>query len=97
MIKSFRDRGTEDIFNRVNSKAARRACPRQIWHVAQRKLDLLNAAVSLESLGIPPRNALEALKGDRLGQHSIRIHDQFRVCFIWTQEGPERVEIANYH
>ena len=97
MIKSFFDRGTEDIFNRINSKGARFTCPEQIWHFARRKLDQLNAVISFASLRIPPGNKLEALKGDRKGQHSIRINDQFRVCFIWTSEGPERVEITDYH
>ncbi len=97
MIKSFRDSGTEDIFNRVNSKEARRACPREIWPVARRKLDQLNAVVSLASLRIPPGNQLEALKGDRLGQYSIRINDQYRVCFEWTDEGPGQMEITEYH
>ncbi len=58
---------------------------------------MLNAVVTLESLRVPPGNALEPLKGDRRGQHSIRINEQFRVCFVWTAEGPERVEIADYH
>lgn len=97
MIKSFFDRGTEDLFNRVRSKEARRTCPKPIWRVAQRKLDLLNAAVSLDSLRIPPGNRLEALKDDRAGQYSIRINDQYRVCFVWSADGPERVEIADYH
>jgi proteic killer suppression protein len=65
--------------------------------VARRKLDQLNAAVSLGSLSIPPGNRLEALKEDRQGQHSIRINQQFRVCFIWTDQGPERVEVTDYH
>jgi proteic killer suppression protein len=65
--------------------------------VARRKLDQLNAAVSLRSLGIPPGNRLEALKEDRRGQHSVRINQQFRVCFVWTDQGPERVEITDYH
>lgn len=97
MIKSFFDTGTEDIFNRKRSKDARRASPEQIWRVAQRKLDQLNAVISLGSLRIPPGNELEALKKERIGQHSIRINDQFRVCFVWTEEGPERVEITDYH
>ena len=97
MIKSFFDRGTEDIFNRVRSKEARRTCHEPFWRVAQRKLDQLNAAISLNSLGIPPGNRLEALKDDRRGQHSIRINDQYRVCFVWSADGPERVEIADYH
>ena len=97
MIKSFFDRGTEDIFNRVRSKDARRPCPEPVWRVAQRKLDQLNAAVSLHSLRIPPGNRLEALVDDRRGQHSIRINDQYRVCFVWSADGPERVEITDYH
>jgi proteic killer suppression protein len=97
LIKSFFDKGTEDIFNRKRSKEARRSCPQQIWRVAQRKLDQLNAVVSLGSLRIPPGNEMEALKKERIGQHSIRINDQFRVCFVWTEEGPERVEITDYH
>lgn len=97
MIKSFFDKGTEDIFNRKRSMDARRACPEQIWRVAQRKLDQLNAVISLGSLRIPPGNELEALKKERIGQHSIRINDQFRVCFVWAEEGPARVEITDYH
>jgi proteic killer suppression protein len=97
VIKSFRDRGTEDIYNRVNSQEARRTCPEQIWRVARRKLDQLNAVVTLRSLRIPPGNELEALKGLRAGQHSVRINDQFRICFVWIDEGPDRVEITDYH
>jgi proteic killer suppression protein len=62
-----------------------------------RKLAMLNRAGKLEDLQIPPGNRLEALKGSRSGQHSIRVNDQFRVCFIWTAEGPKDVEIADYH
>jgi len=97
VIKSFFDKGTEDVFDRKRSKEARRSCPEQVWRVAQRKLDQLNAVVSLGSLRIPPGNELEALKKDRMGQHSIRVNDQFRICFVWTEEGPERVEITDYH
>lgn len=97
MIISFFDKGTKDIYNRVLSKEARRSCPEQIRRVAQRKLDQLNAAVTLDSLRIPPGNQLEALKEDRKGQHSIRINDQYRVCFSWTKDGPEHVEITDYH
>ena len=97
MIRSFGNQGTEDVFNRVNSKDARKICPTTIWPTARRKLDQLNAAVSLRSLDIPPGNRLEALKGQRRGQHSIRINEQYRMCFIWTAEGAERVEIVDYH
>lgn len=97
MIVSFDDPGTEDLFNRVNSKAARRVCPEQLWGVARRKLDQLNAAVSLDSLRIPPGNKLEALRGNRAGQYSIRINVQYRVCFRWTRKGPVDVEVTDYH
>lgn len=97
MIRSFYDRGTKDVFNRRRTMAARHTCPEQLWRVTQRKLDQLNAAVSLASLRIPPGNHLEALGQDRQNQHSIRINDQYRICFVWTDEGPERVEITDYH
>ena len=97
MIRSFADQGTEDIFNRRGSPQARRTCPQPVWPVARRKLDMLNAAVSLASLRFPPGNALEALKWDRQGQHSIRINDQFRLCFVWTVDGPAAVEVVDYH
>jgi toxin HigB-1 len=97
MIKSFRDSGAEDLFNREATKAARKACPESIWSVAQRKLDQLNQAVTLNDLRVPPNNRLEALKKDRAGQHSIRINDQYRVCFAWTNEGAENVEVTDYH
>jgi proteic killer suppression protein len=97
MIQSFHDQGTEDVFDETASKAARRSCPEQLWRVAWRKLDQLNAVARLEALRVPPGNRLEPLNGDREGQHSIRINDQYRVCFIWTEAGPERVEITDYH
>lgn len=97
MIRSFYDQGAEDVFNRRRTKAARRTCPEALVRVAQRKLDQLNAAVSLTSLRIPPGNQLEALRKNRQAQHSIRVNDQYRICFIWTDEGPERVEITDYH
>ena len=62
-----------------------------------RKLAMLNRAGTLDDLRVPPGNRLEALKGDRAGQHSIRVNDQFRACFVWTAEGPEGVEIVDYH
>lgn len=97
MIRSFRDRGTEDLYNGIASKAARRSCPQALWSVAQRKLDQLNAATVLQDLAVPPGNRLEPLSGDRKGQHSIRINEQYRVCFGWTEEGPTEVEIVDYH
>ena len=74
-----------------------RAVSNIVWPVARRKLDQLNIAHLLEDLRAPPANHLEPLKGDRKGQHSIRINDQFRVCFNWTARGPENVEIVDYH
>ncbi|MFQ5790174.1 MAG: type II toxin-antitoxin system RelE/ParE family toxin [Acidobacteriota bacterium] len=97
MILSFNDQGTEDIFNRRSTKAARKLCSEAIWPVARRKLDQLNAALTLASLAIPPGNRLEALVGKRRGQHSIRINEQYRICFKWSGEGVDQVEIADYH
>ena len=85
------------VFDRSLSKRAARTCPPALWGVAWRRLDQLNQADALQDLRVPPRNRLEALKGDRRGQHSIRINDQFRVCFRWTPTGPEDVEIVDYH
>jgi proteic killer suppression protein len=97
VILSFADQGTEDIFNGVNSASARRVCPRVIWKVTFRKLDQLDSATKLLDLRIPSGNRLEALSGDREGQHSIRINDQYRICFVWKEAGPEAVEIVDYH
>jgi len=97
MIVSFSDEGTEDIFNGRNTKAARQACPLSLWKVAARKLDQLDSVSSLNELRVPPGNRLEALAGDRKGQHSIRINEQYRLCFVWTDSGPENVEIVDYH
>ena len=97
MIISFLNKGTEDIYNRRNTKDARHICPQQIWRVAQRKLDQLNAVIKLESLRIPPGNFLETLTDSRKGQHSIRINDQYRICFVWAGEGAADVEIIDYH
>ena len=97
MLHSFRDVGTEDIFNSVNSKRARKACPTLLWRVARRKLEWLDSAATLNDLRLPPANQLEALQRDRKGQHSIRINDQYRVCFVWTVSGPDHVEIVDYH
>jgi proteic killer suppression protein len=97
VIRSFRDAGTEDVFNRRNTKAARKCCPQSIWPVARRKLDQLDWAKTLGDLRVPPRNELEALVRDRKGQHSIRINGKCRVCFTWTDDGPEDVEIIDYH
>jgi proteic killer suppression protein len=97
VIESFADKATEDIFNGVNSIEARRRLPKNLWRIAFRKLDQIDSAVRLDDLRVPPGNRLEALKGDRLGQQSIRINDQFRICFEWTDAGAGMVEIADYH
>ena len=97
MIESFKDRGSEDIFNGVNSKQARRACAQAVWKIAVRKLDLLDSALSLDDLKVPPGNRLEALAGDRQGQYSIRINGQYRICFVWAVRGPADVEVTDYH
>jgi toxin HigB-1 len=93
MIVNFRDGETEKIWLGLR----RRRLPPTIQSVALRKLRLLNAARRIEDLRLPPANRLEALKGDRAGQWSIRINDQWRICFRWTQGGAEGVEIVDYH
>ena len=97
MTQSFKNGGTEDIFNGLNSKAARKVCPSSIWKVAFRKLDQVDSVTALAELRIPPNNKLESLTGARKGQHSIRINDQYRICFVWTRLGPDQVEIVDYH
>ena len=93
MIRSFRDKTTEAVFNGEGPKGF----PADLVKMARRKLRYLNAADDLGDLRSLPGNRLEALAGDRKGQHSIRINDQFRVCFVWTSEGPAEVEIVDYH
>ena len=97
MIRSFKNRGTEEIFNGHDTRVANRTCPRTLWRIARRRLDQLDSVSSLRELRIPPGNQLEALKGDRAGQYSIRINDQYRICFVWTDTGPAEVEIVDYH
>ena len=93
MIQGFRDKVTEAVFNGRCPKGF----PVQVFPVARRKLEALDAAGRLGDLQAPPANRLEALKGNRKGQHSIRINDQWRVCFRWTRNGPVDVEIVDYH
>ncbi|NEE03948.1 type II toxin-antitoxin system RelE/ParE family toxin [Phytoactinopolyspora halotolerans] len=93
MIRSFRGTTAERLWSRQRVK---RFDPR-IERVALRKLAMLDAAESLDDLRVPPGNRLELLKGDRAGQHSIRINQQWRICFVWTTAGPEEVEIVDYH
>jgi proteic killer suppression protein len=91
-IQSFRCRQTEALYH----GKGRGPVP-QIASVAMRKLTMLNAATTLNDLRVPPANQLEALKDDRIGQHSIRVNRQYRVCFVWTNAGPINVEITDYH
>ena len=93
MIKSFRDREAELIFGRRRS----RKLPDEIQRVALRKLLQLDAASRLPTLRVPPGNRLEALVGDRAGQHAIRINDQWRICFVWHEGDAYEVEIVDYH
>ncbi len=97
MIQSFKNEGTEAIFNGRTTKKARKVCPTQLWTVASRKLDQLDSAQELVDLKIPPGNRLEALSGNRRGEHSIRINEQYRICFIWSEGSPGDVEIVDYH
>jgi proteic killer suppression protein len=92
MIRSFKDANTERLWNGETVKRFS-----GIRNQALRKLDMLHAAVSLNELRAPPGNRLEALTGSRQNQHSIRINDQWRVCFTWTARGPAEVEIVDYH
>lgn len=92
MIKSFADSDTQQLFEgRSNKRWA------ALKKVALRKLDQIEVAINLADLRIPPGNQLEALKGDRAGQHSIRINEQYRICFIWEEDGASEVEIVDYH
>ncbi|TKS53237.1 type II toxin-antitoxin system RelE/ParE family toxin [Luteimonas yindakuii] len=93
MIRSFADREAEKIWRGERS----RRLPMDIQQTARRKLRMLNAAAVLDDLRIPPANRLEALKGERKGQYSIRINDQWRICFRWTEGGASDVQIVDYH
>ena len=93
MIRGFKDRVTEAVFRGESPKGF----PSDLVKIARRKLGYLDAAVDLRDLRQPVGNRLEALKGDRRGQHSIRINDQFRICFIWTEGNVTDVEIVDYH
>ncbi len=97
MINSFADGATEDLFLGVDSRRARRSCPQALWPVVRRKLDQLNRVKDLPELRIPPGNRLERLRGDREGQHSIRINEQYRICFRWEESDAYEVEVTDYH
>ena len=93
MIRTFKDRTTAAVFRGESPKGF----PADLVRVARRKLGYLDAANDLRDLRVPPGNRLEALTGDRSDQHSIRINDQFRICFRWTPQGPIDVEVTDYH
>lgn len=93
MLRSFADKETERVWQRRHS----RVLDPNVQRVALRKLAMLDAAEALEDLRVPPGNRLEKLNGDRVGQYSIRINQQWRICFEWTPAGPENVEIVDYH
>lgn len=93
MIRSFKDSMTEGLFYGFRDKGF----PPELQRVAMRKLKILHNAVTLQDLRVPPGNRLETLKGDRIGQHSIRINDQWRICFVWSDGNADAVEIVDYH
>jgi toxin HigB-1 len=93
MIRSFKDKEAKKIFERQRS----RRLSVDVQRIALRKLVMLDAAEDLNDLRVPPGNRLEALSGDRQGQHSIRINARWRICFVWTEAGPAEVEIVDYH
>ena len=94
MIKSFKDAVAEMVFSDLKPGKGFQS---DLFKPARRKLLMVHAAVKLDDLKSPPGNRLEALKGDREGQHSIRINEQFRICFVWSGDGAENVEITDYH
>jgi toxin HigB-1 len=93
MIRSFKSKEAEKIFNRERTQRL----PSDFQQVALRKLRMLNRAMSLQDLRVPPANRLEKLTGDRMGQYSIRINDQWRICFEWVEGDAQNVEIVDYH
>lgn len=97
VIRSFADRGTEDVFDGARTRDARSVCPVWLWAIARRKLTQINHVTELAELAVPPGNRLERLKGNRAGQHSIRINERYRICFRWKEGYADEVEITDYH
>lgn len=97
MIRSFANDASEDLFNGVNSRAARATCPAELWPVLRGKLTQLNRVSDLRELAIPLGNRLERLVGSRRGQHSIRINQKYRICFRWEAGYADKVEVTDYH
>ncbi len=96
-VRRFADKGTSDIFEGLNSKDARRTLPATLHHRARMMLVVLISATTINDLRIPASNRLEKLAGKRTGQRSIRINEQFRICFVWRPEGATEIEITDYH
>ena len=96
MIVSFGDKTTEDIFVGKNSRDARRV-PQELWPIARRKLDMLNAATDIQDLRVPPANRLEKLRASLVRFHSIRVNDQFRIIFVWANDNASDVRVLDYH
>ncbi len=97
VIRSFANAATEDLFDGVDSRGARRVCPVHLWPVVRRKLTQLNRVGELRELAVPPGNRLERLHGSRAGQHSIRVNEQYRLCFRWENGYADEVEVIDYH
>jgi len=85
------------VFNGKNTKEARKTCSKKLWKITRRTLDQIDSVVSLDELKIPPGNLLEKLTGDRNGEYSIRINEKYRICFVWSDTGPELIQITDYH
>lgn len=94
MIKSFRDKRLESIHQ---GRKPGKGFPQDLLRTVQRKLQMMESAAVLDDLKVPPNNRLEALRGDREGQHSIRVNKQWRICFMWENDGPVEVEMVDYH
>ena len=90
-------KGTEDVFDGLIPQTARKCCPQSIWPVVRRKLDQINRVQELDELKIPPGNLLERLKSDRENQYSIRVNQQYRICFTWKEGHAYEVKITDYH
>lgn len=97
MIISFADEETRHIYNGLNSKKARSRISRLLWEKAQMKLDMIHRAQKIDDLRVPPNNKLEKMSGDLIGKYSIRINDQYRIIFKWTEQGVSEVKITDYH
>lgn len=97
MIRSFADSAAEDLFNGLSTRRVRQACPKELWPVVWRKLAQLNRVQGLRELNVPPGNRVQRLRGDRAGQYSIRINDQYRICFKWEDGYADDVKVTDYH